>query len=144
VYPLPPLSPAAFAPLKPLDGALIYAWAPARGRLVRLDVPKAPRTLTVTGPPDGADPAAIPPAASVAVSGASAGRVRLIVLAAGNWDMVEKNAAASGPTVLAVPRAFIEVEGHLYPRRELLWWVVAEDAAGRVVATAEARRLVWR
>jgi hypothetical protein len=66
----------------------------------------------------------------------------LIVLAAGTGTSWRN--ATEPRHLLTVPQEFIRTMGHLYPRRELLWWVVVEDADGRVLATSEARRLVWR
>ena len=144
VYPLPPLAPAAFAPLTTLDGARIYAWTSTGRPLSRQAPPEVARTLTMDGLPDGADPAALSPESTVVVSPSRARRVRLIVLAAGNWAMVERDTGKSGTAALRVPLEFIRAEGHLYPRREILWWVVGEDAAGRIVGTSEVRRLAWR
>ena len=144
VYPLPPLAAAAFAPLARLPGAWIYEWSSPGARLGRLQTPDVPTGLSVTGPPDGAHPSALLSASSIAVTGTRGPRARLIVLAAGNWDVVEGDAAESHAARLTVPREFVRAMGQLYPRRELLWWVVGEDAAGRIVAASEVRRLVWR
>lgn len=131
VYPLPPLAPAALAPLARLPGARVYAWTEAR--LLPLPVPIVSRTLAATGPADGA---------VVEVPSERGQRLRLIVLAAGNWNVVEVPAAGGAATPLTLPRPFVGAMSRLYPGREILWWAVAEDAAGRVVAASEVRPLV--
>jgi len=142
IYPLPPVAPAALAPLVAVPGARFYAWASADAPLRPLMIPRVPAGLTVTGPADGADPSALPSPAPVVAPSERGQRLRLIVLAAGNWTMVETTAAGGHETGLALPGEFVKVMVHLYPRRELLWWVVAEDAAGRVLAVSEMRRLI--
>jgi hypothetical protein len=132
VYPLPPLAAAAAAPLARLDGARVYSWT--EGRLRPLPIPSVSSVLVPAGPDDGAS-------ASVVVPSERGHLVQLIVLAAGNWSVAEARAAAGGSTSLTFPREFVRAMSRLYPRREILWWTVTQQA-GRVVATSEVRRLV--
>ena len=143
VYPLPSLPPAVFAPLAGLDGAILYRWAPTEERLHALSPPAPPRGLAATGPPDGADVSAASSPVLVEVPSEPGQLVRLVVLAAGNWTLVDRRAGAGPVTSLALPLTFVRAMARLYPGREMLWWAVVQQG-GRVVATSQVRRVISR
>jgi hypothetical protein len=141
VYPLPPLTPAVFAPLTRLDGVRLYTWTPEQ-HIRPLSAPLVPGGFAVTGPPDGVDAGAVPSPAFVVVPSGRGQLLRLIVLAAGNWSVVEERAGPGPSTSLRFPGDFVRAMSRLYPRREILWWTVAQDAERRVLGVSDIRRLV--
>jgi hypothetical protein len=144
VYPLPPLPFLAFAPLARFPEERSYVWIPGQRRLQSLTPDHALPRLAVAGPADDADASTLPVAATVVVPSAGFHHVRLIVLAAGNWHLIDSRADEGHVVRLPFPREFVRAMGQLYPRRELLWWVIIEDGAGGdVVAASDVRRLVW-
>lgn len=134
MYPLPQLGGAELLPvLRGAPGRRIYAWDP-RLRQVREMPP----------PPAGAQPAeleVIGPPVAVRVSPGLAARFRLIVVARGNWAVIEigSEAAQGGILRASLPDEFCRTMVRLYGEHEMFWWIEARDAAGTLVGFTRLR-----
>jgi hypothetical protein len=127
VYPLPRLAGAELLPVRRgAPESRIYGWD-AQSRKIR----------EVAPPPPGPEPVElevsdlevkVPP-------GLAAVRFRLIVLARGNWTIVELGPEAR----VALPEEFCQTMVRLYGEHEMFWWVEARGTAGELVGFTQLR-----
>jgi hypothetical protein len=123
VYPLPPLQGAELLPvLRGAPGSRIFAWDAGL------------REITV--PPSGKEPVELAvDGFEVKVPPGFAARFRLIVIARGNWTIVELGPEAR----VSFPDEFCRTMARLYGGHEMFWWVEARGAAGELVGFTRLR-----
>lgn len=124
VYPLPKLVGAELLPLlRGAPGCGIYTWDDGRLQVVPTHVA-------------GVEPAELETDGfEVKVAPGFAKSFRLIVVARGNWAIVELGSEAR----VTLPKEFCQTMVQLYGDHEMFWWLEARDNAKRLVGFTRLR-----